>query len=152
LSSIIEEFPNAKFYIFSSNNEKLELNKLIKNKNLDNNIVFPALNNISSYLKKSSIFLYTSLEEEFPYILNEAISYGVSCIIFSNILNSLPFKNELVTINISEKIEILKEITKLFNDKNYRKKNVEESKLSLEKFNKDVANLWEQLFVSLKDE
>ena len=152
LSSIIEKFHDSKLYIFSSNNEKLGLNKLIKDKKLDNNIIFPPSNdNISSYIKNSSIFLYTTLEEEYPYILNEAISYGVSCITFSNFLNSLSINNGIITIDVSNQKKIRKEINKLFNNNNYRKKNIEKSRLSLEKFNQDMANLWDQLFISLKD-
>ena len=152
LRLIIEKFHDSKIYIFSSNNEKLELNKLIKDEKLDNNIIFPPSKDyISSYLKNSSIFLYTTLEEEYPYILYEAISYGVSCITFSNILNSLSINNGIFTINVSNQKKIKKEINKLFNDNNYRKKKVEKSRLSLEKFNQDIANLWDQLFISLKD-
>ena len=150
LPLIIKEVPNTKLNIISSDKPTKAINELIKKLNLKANINFILLNEqYLNYYTTSSLFIYGSLNEICPKILNEAKAYGLPCIVSSTATN-INLNSGIIKVDISNSNILAKEIIKLLKDNVYRKKMESEAKSSLEKSNNETLQLWEKLFISLQ--
>lgn len=72
--------------VFGDGSELNMLNDLIEEKHLQNKVKLWGYKNqdfIKKFIKESSLYVMTSLEESFGLVLIEAMSYGVPCIAFS---------------------------------------------------------------------
>jgi len=77
-------FPKWKLIIAGDGEEKDTLEKLIKDKNLQNNIqIIGFQKDISKYFRMASVFCSTSKQECFPMVLLEAMSFGLPVISFN---------------------------------------------------------------------
>ena len=150
LKLIIEEVPDARLNMISSDSRLQEYKNLSRELNLTNNAFFSLyVENITKYFMNSSIFLFTSLTEAFPMALNEAKAYGLPCVTF-DISYSIPFQSGVISVEMFDYKALARESIKLLKDYDYRIKKGKEAKLSLNKFkNEDTANLWTRLFYSL---
>ena len=148
---IMKEFPKAKLNIISKDSPSKELNQLISKLKLTKTVSFHELNAKSSEIfSSSSVFIFGSLTEICPLVLNEAKANSLSCIISSSILDTPLTNTGVIRTNISNYNILSKEVIKIFNDNKYRKKSGRDAKLSLDKYNEDVIKLWERLFIALK--
>ena len=151
LPLIIKEVPNAKLNIISLDKPTKEINELIKELNLKANIDFIPLNEeYIKYYNASSLFIYGSLTEVCPKILNEAKSYGLPCIISSEATSVVNLNSGIIKVDISNSKNLAKEIIKLLKDNDYRKKMENEAQFSLDESNNEALQLWEKLFISLQ--
>ena len=150
MSIIIKEVPEAKLYLVSSDSRTQEFQDLSQSLNLTNNIIFiNYVENISQYFLNSSIFLFTSLTEAFPMVLNEAKAYGLPCVAF-NIDYSIPYQSGVIKVEMFNYEELAKETIKLLKDYDFRIKMGRQAKLSLNNFNNEkTTNLWGRLFNAL---
>ena len=72
-----KKVPDGKLFIVGDGPSKKELVDLTKKLQLEQKIQFTGwVNNIKPYLKKSNIFVLSSIREGLPYVLLEAISQG----------------------------------------------------------------------------
>ena len=84
---LVDKDSEIKLNIFGDGSEKESLQELIKEKHLEKNIKlwgFKKYTFIKDYLKSSSLYLMTSLEESFGLVVIEAMSYGIPCIAFDS--------------------------------------------------------------------
>ena len=89
LMKVISKIENEDVYlnIFGDGSEMEYLKSLAKELGIYKKIKFWGYRSprfISKYLKKSSLYIMTSLEESFGLVLIEAMSYGVPCIAFDS--------------------------------------------------------------------
>ena len=151
MSSVVKEFSDTKLDIFTSSAPSKEISKLIKVFKLEKNIIFHSITaNITEYLTKSSIAVFTSLTNDYTSFINEAKSYGIPCIISMDNNNIYEFKKGVKKVDISNYEEFSQEILKLFKDKKYIKEMGQEAKLSLNNYNIIIFNAWNALFETLK--
>ena len=148
--SIIKEFPDIKLKIISPDSQTLKIKKLMTKHKLYQNIIFlPFSTNITNNLIDSSIFIYTSLINNIPLAIEEAMGYGLSCIISSEITQNLIYKDGIIKMDIIKEKELTNEILKLLKDIKYKNKIGMNAKSSLEKLNDDTLNTWDNLFISI---
>lgn len=87
LNKIVKKDKNVYLNIFGDGSEKEKIIELVNKYNLNNNVClhgFKEQKEIFEYLKNSSLYVMTSLEESFGLVLIEAMSYGVPCIAFDS--------------------------------------------------------------------
>lgn len=151
MSLIVKEIPDAKLNLVSSDPIKTSENeKIIKNLNLTNNIIFtPFTQDIQKHFLDSSVFFFPSLTEAFPMALNEAKAYGLPCVGF-NVDYSYPYKQGVIKVEMFDYKELAKEVIKLLKDHDYRIKIGKEAKESLNMFNNNATTkMWSNLFYAL---
>ena len=74
---VLEKDPDARLVIIGSGNNDVKLMKLIKNLGIENSVLLPGFqNNPFKFIKRSQIFVMTSLFEGFPNALVEAMACG----------------------------------------------------------------------------
>ena len=150
MAYIVKEVPDAKLYIFSSNNKIDFLKELAAKLNVTKNIVFQYyIENITEKFWNSSVFMYTSLSEAFPMAMNEAKAHGLPIVAF-DVPYSVPYQSGVIKVDMLDCKALANETVKLLKDYKYRKKMGEEAKLSLNQFkNNETIELWGRLFNSL---
>ena len=130
------------------------IKKLVKQNNLENNVIFTGfITNVSEVMHKSSIFILPSRFEGLPMVLLEAMSQGMACIAYdcktgpSDIINH----NEnglLIEDQNAQKMQA--NLEKLIIDKNLRSKLAEEGIKSLDKYHIDaITERYKYLFNKL---
>jgi len=147
---VVNEVPDARLELVSSDGiDEISLN-LIKNLNLTNHIFNISFTpNISEIFLNSSVFVFNSLSEAFPMALNEAKSHGLPCVTF-DVSYSIPLQTGVIKVDTFNYEGLAKEIIKLLKNYNYRIEMGYKAKLSLERFkNEETTELWGRLFKSL---
>ena len=149
MSYIIKEVPDAKLLLATSDLKYQNLEKIAKQYNISNNVIFKVLPNISEIFLNSSVLMFTSLCEAFPMAMNEGKAYALPVVAF-DIPFSPPFQSGVITVPHLNVEALANETIKLLKDYNYRKRKGMEAKLSLNRFsNENTLQLWEKLFYSL---
>lgn len=109
----------------------------------------PFSKNISEYYLNSSVLIVSSVSESFPMVMNEGKAHGLP-IVAHNIEYSPCFQEGVITVEMFDYKAMGREIIKLLNDYDYRKKKGMEAKYSLDMYNNnDTINAWGELFKSL---
>lgn len=63
-------------------NDNKELNQLIQDLDLEEKVIlFGAQNDLSSFFKEAKLLVSSSIDEGFPNVIGEAMSYGVPCVV-----------------------------------------------------------------------
>ena len=149
---VVNEVPDVKLKLVSSDGIDDESLNLIKNLNLTNHIFNISFTpNISEIFLNSSVFVFTSLTEAFPMALNEAKSHGLPCVTF-DVSYSIPLQTGVIKVDTFDYEGLAREIIKLLKNYNYRIEMGYKAKLSLERFkNEETTELWGRLFTSLEN-
>ena len=126
-----EKIDDLKLFLIGDGSLKRELKEYIHQNNLDDTVVMTGFlkpKEMEKYLKKSKLFVMTSLSESFGLVLIEAMSYKIPCIAF----DSAQGANELLKGDIGILVkkrnveQMAEEIIKLMKDDkkilNYSKK------------------------------
>lgn len=151
LALIIKEVNDTIIDIFSLDKPSNELIELIKNLNLTGNINFNILNEkITDNIKDYSLFIYTSITENYQNILFEAKSYGIPCITFFEFPNNIFFHKGVIKFDLSNNQELISETVRLLKDNKYKRIVGKETKSSLDMINEDIEIVWHNLFNTLK--
>ena len=82
-----EKIKDFKLYLIGDGSLKNDLKNYIHQNNLDDTIVMTGFlkpKEMEKYLKKSKLFVMTSLSESFGLVLIEAMSYKIPCIAFDS--------------------------------------------------------------------
>lgn len=156
LIDIVDKTKNVKkFYIIGDGEDYNELNKIIKLKKLENKIDLLGYKNqleIGKYLRKSSIFVLSSISEGLPMVLLEAMSYGIPCIAFrtdSGISDIIINNKNGYIIDYRDKEEFSKKIDYLLNDKVLIKTFSKNAiKKSQEFSSSNILKIWNQILKS----
>ena len=139
---VIKKYPNYKLIIFGEGSERVNLEKMVKDLELENNVKLPGIEkNVVSYIAKSKIFVLSSRYEGMPNVLLEAMAVGTPCI-----ATDCEFGPSELIVNYEngilvpvENIEILSEkIIELLENENLRTKIGTNSKKILETNSPDI--------------
>ena len=127
-----------KLYIVGDGELRLELERLIKNKNLEEEIILlGAKSNPYIWMKNAKIFIHSSFAEGFGLVLIEAMHIGVP-IISSNFKVSsyelVEKENNGEIFKIGDSKELSEKIEKLLKNENLRKEYTERAKEFVKKF------------------
>ena len=150
MSYIVKEVPDAKLLMFNANGNSSDMQKLAKDLNITNNIIFNSFSeNLTENFLKSSVLMYTSLSEAFPMAMVEAKAHGLPVAAFY-VAYSPPYHHGVINVDMLDCQALANEIIKLLKDYNYRKEMGEKAKLSLNQFkNNETIQVWGRLFDSL---
>ncbi|WP_084021913.1 MULTISPECIES: glycosyltransferase family 4 protein [unclassified Lebetimonas] len=148
---------NWKLYIAGEGNERKNLEKLIKNFNLEEKVILLGKRkDIFEWYKKASIFVLSSKKEGFPNVLIEAMAFGCAVVSFD-----CPYgPNEIIENGVNgilvenQNIEKLAfSIQKLIDDENLRKKLSKEAMKVREKYSIErIVNKWENIIKKVVNE
>jgi len=133
LNEVIKKDKEVLLHIVGDGIEKDKLNKLIKEYDLNNNIIMHGFQNkdkINELLLDSSIYLMLSHAESFGLTVLESMSYGLPVLAFDSAKGPLEIVDDGITGKIVKNrniTEMADEIIKLLNDKK-----------SLDKFSKEA--------------
>lgn len=149
---LLKKYPDYKLNIIGDGEEKENIQKYIKEKKLENNIIlhgFKSKEYINKILLNSSIYLMASYTESFGIVLIEAMSYGLPCIAYSSAEGANELikngKNGYLIDNRNEK-EFIKKIEYLINNENKRNEMKEECINTASKFtSKTIIKSWEEI-------
>ena len=139
------DYPNWVLDIIGDGKERDNLEKYIKNNNLEKYVTlhgFQGKEYIDKLMNKSSIYLMTSFTESFGIVLIEAMSHGLPCIAFSSaegareIINS--GENGYLIKNRNYEM-MIKKISDLIENPEERKKIGKNARKSIKKYTSDVV-------------
>ena len=145
---IIKEIPESKMFIISSSYNKL--NKLIKNLNLEKNVLFSGYQkNPENYLKNASLHILCSLFESYSLALAETKIFGIPSILCG--LDYLILaKGGTVIIYDDNPITLAEEAIKILKNYTYRKILGTEARRSMKKYkNEIIIKKWVKLLLSV---
>ena len=139
------DYPNWVLDIIGDGKERDNLEKYIKNNNLEKYVTlhgFQGKEYIDKLMNKSSIYLMTSFTESFGIVLIEAMSHGLPCIAFSSaegareIINS--GENGYLIKNRNYEM-MIKKISDLIENPEERKIIGKNARKSIKKYTSDVV-------------
>lgn len=142
---IKKKYPDWKLNIIGDGPERENLEKYIKDNNLEDNVIlhgFQGKDYIDNVLHNSSIYLMTSYTESFGIVLIEAMSHGVPCVAFDSaegareIINS--GENGYLIKNRNFNAMLMK-ISSLIDKDEERKKLGKMARESVKKYSSDVV-------------
>ena len=150
LNILVRLIPDVKLYFISSDDRIERIIKLIKEFDLEHNVeIKPFVTNITEYFLNSSVLLYPSLSESFPMVMNEGKAHGLPIVAF-NISYSAPYQDGVILVDMLDIKEMAIKTGQLLKDYNYRKREGEKAKLSLNRYSKsETLNKWNKLFFIL---
>lgn len=80
-AKIADEFPTVKLVIYGEGNKREELERLVKEKGLEERILLPGyITDVVSYIERAKCFLLTSNTEGMPNSIMEAMALGIPVI------------------------------------------------------------------------
>lgn len=147
-----------KLYIIGDGKEFDNLSKLIKQLDLEKQVILTGYKNkseIEKYLLKSSIFLMASVSEGLPMVLLEAMSYGVPCIAYETASGT----NDIIKDNINGYViknrneeEYIEKLEKVMSNKDLRKKLGNNAKNTSKDFSKEeILKIWYKILNENQD-
>lgn len=130
-----EKIDDLKLFLIGDGSLKGELKEYIHQNNLDDTVVMTGFlkpKEMEKYLKKSKLFVMTSLSESFGLVLIEAMSYKIPCIAFDSAQGAKELLKGDIGILVKKRNvdKMAEEIIKLMKDD---KKLLEYSKKSYDK-------------------
>ena len=143
-----EKIGDLKLFLIGDGSLKGELKEYIHQNNLDDTVVMTGFlkpKEMEKYLKKSKLFVMTSLSESFGLVLIEAMSYKIPCIAFDSAQGAKELLKGDIGILVKKRNvdKMAEEIIKLMKDD---KKLLEYSKKSYDKCQefllKNVRDKW----------
>lgn len=126
-SLVIKDYPQWRLHIVGDGDDRLLIERKIKEKNLEEKVVlhgYQQKDYINKLLQKSSIYAMTSFTESFGIVLLEAQSFGIPCVAFDSARGALEIiKNEENGFLIADRNteEMSEKIIQLINDPELRK-------------------------------
>ena len=144
------DFNPWKLVLIGDGNLKDEYKALVEQLNLQDHVEFTGnISDVSIYLNRASIFVFTSRFEGYPNALTEAMYYGLPCI--STDCTSGP--SELITNNengflfsVGDKKTLKEKLVQLMNDSNKRKELSENAMESTKNLNSSIiVEQWKNL-------
>lgn len=151
MSLIVEKIPDAMLYLISTSYHIKFLEDLIEELKLQKNVhIFYYVENVTKIFLNSSVVLYPSLSEYYPYIMNLAKSHAIPIVGF-NLSYNPAYQKGVVLVNMFDYKQMAHEAIKLLNNYEYRKIKGLEAKLSLNEYsNRETMDKWDKLLSILE--
>ena len=150
-AKIANKYKRWKIYLYGKGSKKYlyKLQKLIKDNNLINRVIFKGLTTEPlKELSKADIFTFPSLYEGFPLALTEAMSVGLPCIGLNEAdgVNELIENNKNGILTNNNEFDFSSKLEELIVNFEKRKQLGQQAKEDVKKYNEDfVINEWEKL-------
>ena len=147
MNLIVQKIPDAKLNIISTSYHIDFLEKLVKELELENNVkVYNYVENITEFFLNSSLMLYPSISEYYPYVMNLAKSHAIPIIGFN--LSYIPaYQKGVILVNLFDYKQMAKAAVKLLDNYEYRKIKGLEAKLSLNEYsNRETIDKLDKFF------
>ena len=148
VKDVSKEIDDIKLYLIGDGSLRSELEKKVKNNNLENNVIFTGFiskNDMEKYLINSKLFVMTSYTESFGLVLIEAMSYKVPCIAYDSASGAkqLLKDNNGILVKGRNKKKMTEEIIKLLKDDKTIKKYSERGYLISQNYlGSNVKKMW----------
>ena len=141
---IIKKIPDAKMFLITDKKDRL-LN-IAKKLGIYNSINFVEnCRNPASYIKNSSVMLYTSYIESFSQAISEGLSYCLP-VITNNLYFLQLSKNNVINAKPDDPENMAEEAIKILNDYNYRNNISNHLKYSIKEFSHyNTTKKWNKL-------
>ncbi len=156
LGLVQRQHPDARLILlgeFISDSYRDFLTRRIQEAGLESSVLLPGYtNDVSHYLKKSSILLMPSVVEGFPMTLMEAKAYGIPAVCFEmNYLETAKPGMGCVQVGKEDVLGMARIVSELFDDPARLKKLGKEAHASLDAFGSEaVEQRWNSLFSHLE--
>ena len=157
MEKIVQQIPEAQLLIVGSGyvSAELELQSMIKKKNLENNVkLCGRSNHVEDYYSQASVFLMTSAYEGFPNTIVEAYSWGLPVVLYD-----LPYSEVIrkfqghICVPQEDIQAATKAIVSLLQNPDELIALGNSGRASLEEYLKtDFKEQWKQVFLSLENE
>ena len=150
MSEILKKIPDARLTIIGLNYSE-DIEELINNLNIKDRVNYPGYSlNITEFYLNASVLLAPYITESGGLVINEAKAHGIPIVAF-NIDYCPTYNSGVITVEMLNYKKMAKEVIKLLDNFEYRKKKGEEAKLSLKDFesNDEIVELWDKLIHSV---
>ncbi|MBD3270744.1 glycosyltransferase [Candidatus Peregrinibacteria bacterium] len=151
-SKIVKKFPKTRLIIAGNGPQKMELEKLIKNLNIDDKVfLLGQRDDISDIMKSADIFVLPSLAEAFGLVILEAMREGLPIIATnSGGIPEILADNNGILVKPKDKQSLQKTITKLLQNDTIREQYAKKSLVRVKNFSaentaKKTANIYKEI-------
>ena len=151
-SSLESNFPDWDLVILGDGEERKDLSSLSTTLGLQNRIYLPgSVGNVSDWYERADLFVLSSSVEGFPNVLLEAMTYGLPCVSFDcdtgpRDMISSGVNGVLVDPKKDKEFGMIKALTKLLTDKDFRYKLSANSILLRDKYSvKNIMRQWDRI-------
>ena len=153
-SVVLKEEPEWKWIICGEGRERESLEKLICDKNLQNQVLLPGtVVDMETQYQNASIVVMTSSMEGLPMALLEAKAHGIPIVSFDIMTGPSDIIEDSINgflIQDNDIETMAEKVSLLMKDCNLRSSFSKQAKIGLEKFDlNNVLNSWEQLFMEV---
>ena len=121
IKNVVEKNSNVKLLLVGNLDKSDTVKELIKNNNLENNVIFTGLvSDVYKYYSAMDMFLLPSISEGFPVTLVEAQASGLPCVVSDVITQETKISDIIYFLKLEENIFVDK-IINIINKNNDRK-------------------------------
>lgn len=149
---LLDRDKNIKLLLVGDGENKKHIEKLVKDLNIENNVIFYGIsNNISELMKAIDIFILPSRFEGLPCVLIEAQALGIPCLVSSNVSKEAKIANnvEYIDLNLEDEFWVDK-ICNIDISNRYRESIIAKKKLEDRGYNiKTIVKRLEQIYTGI---
>ncbi len=145
MRQVVERYPNTQAFIYGQGEEENNLRALIETLKLSHNVFLSGVtHNILDKLRKSDLFVSTSLYEGFGLSIAEAMSVGLPVICTNTLGNIVPYEG----VSIDDASALAHRICHLIPNQEEREKLGRLGREEVKKYNsQDILSLWEEIIL-----
>ncbi|MGL5273345.1 MAG: glycosyltransferase family 4 protein [Phocaeicola sp.] len=153
-SQISTKYPDWNIAIYGDGNERMELERMIKNNNLESSfLLYPATNKIYDKLQESEFLVLSSRTEGFGLVLIEAMACGIPCVSFNCISGPseiIKHGEDGILVENGSINELAKQIEWMITHEAERKEMGRKARIHAKRYEiSNVMKKWELLFNEL---
>jgi len=142
---VLKEFPEAKLFLaYSGHGPKRKIEKLIKNKKIEDHVVWTGRTDVTSFLSQTDVLVlpYTSTRGTmmFPNVILESLATGTPLVTsrLRPLTEIIKDKETGMLVSPADPTEIANAVTRLFSDEKLRRKISRQQKECAKSFDVDV--------------
>lgn len=151
MQMVCKQVPDAVLYMVGGGNDEigLQLKEYVKELQIEKNVVFTGfVQDVSSYLLKSSVFLFTSNFEGYPMAFCEALSCGLPVVTYElPYISMIDDSNATICVRWKDKEGAADALIDLLTDKNKRQNMgaiARQEAIELAEY--DFSGVWQNIF------
>lgn len=145
-SEIASKYPDWKVCLYGEGEEKGKLEKLVKEKQLEHQILFMGqVEDVAEKIKKASVFVLPSKCEGMPNALIEAMTLGLAVVATDcpcgGPADLIQDGENGILIRVDDKARLKTELMKLMDDETYRNRLAKKASCIVDKLHPDIVNV-----------